>query len=342
MPLPVPNRLEESEPMANRVIPIRRAAPTHHRDSEHRLRWVLAHDPPVVWEDAADVFTETVRERTDGAIRVELSVLSEFSRTAGRSIDRLELIRSVGRGEVEMAHAYVSALGVVNNLFWALELPFLFRDYAHAEAVIEGDIATRFLEALAPQGMLGLAFAYSGGFRIIPSRRAIHSLEDFHGLRIRTAENPIPGAVFDRLGATAAPAPLEQIPALAAAGTIDAAEITYVRFVGTGMDSVYRTINDTGHSLFMTAMVINRAFFEGLPEAYQQALVEAAQAAARVERATSIHEEGQIKDRAAEQGLRIVRMDAPEHAALREQALAVYDTYGARFGGSLVQDIRDA
>ncbi len=316
--------------------------PASIRQSEHTLRWVLAHDPPVVWEDASRAFAETVREKTNGDIEVDLATLQEFNMETGEAIDRVELIRCLGRGEIEMAHTYVSALGVIASRFWALELPFLFRDYEHAENVLESSIATRFLDELKPHGIRGIGFAYSGGFRIIPSSgKRLQSLADFQDMSIRVAENPIPGDMFASMGASAVSAPLEKIPELTRAGTIDAAEITYVRFMGTGLDKVYNVVNETSHSLFMTAMAINEEFFNTLSDEHQAAVMEAGQTAARIERAESISEENRIIDSCPDQGIELVRMNAEDHAEFRERSMAVYDKYAPLYGEDLIQSISD-
>ncbi len=328
--------------MASTALPVNQPKrPATIRRSEHTIRWVLAHDPPVVWEDASEIFAETVRESTNGDVEVELSTLNEFNVKTGRVINRVELIRCLGRGEIEMAHSYVSALGVIHDKFWALELPFLFRDYDHAEHVIESEIAAEFLNDLQPKGIRGLALAYSGGFRIIPSNRRIERMSDIEGMTIRTAENPIPGDIFRSMGASAISAPLEKIPELSAAGNIDAAEITYVRFMGTGLNKIYNTINETSHSLFMTAMAVNETFFRDLTEPHQESVLQAGQVAARIERAKSISEERRIIESAADNGMEIVRMNAEDHAEFRAKTMEVYDDYGPKYGLDLIHRIRD-
>ncbi len=310
--------------------------------AEHTLRWVLAHEPPAVFEDAAQAFVEQVRERSDGDMEVVLYGAEDFLAVTGADhLSRADLIRGLQRGDVEMAHCYVSALGAWHQDLWALELPWLFENYDHAERVLDGAVGTRLLEGLVPQGLRGLAFAYSGGFRIVPTAgHALHSPADFAGLTLRTSGNPVPEAFYSSLGAKALGADLAAIPELASSGRIDGCELTYVRYLAAGLDRYFDTINETHHSLFTTMTSVNERWFQGLSDKHQATLHDAARAACRLERQVSIHEETETRAACEAQGLEIVRM-APEPAArLREQGLQVRAQLRSRFGTELIEAIR--
>lgn len=312
------------------------------RTAEHTLRWVLAHEPPVVFEEAAQVFADLVRENTNGDIDVEMFLGDEYKMASGRpSLTRKELVECVIRGDIEMAHCYVSALGAFHDPLWAIELPFLFRDYEHAERVFEGPVAQELMDGMRPLGLRGIGFAYSGGYRIVPTIDCeLRSVADFAGLTLRTSGNPVPEAMYRALGAKAIGADLEEIAPMARAGDIRGCEITYVRFNATKLDSVFDVVNETSHSLFTTMTVANDRWFRKLSDAQQAAIVDAGRAACRIERETAIREEAVTAKAYAEQGLRIVRMDEASHAQLRETALGVYDTLTPRFGEALIDGIR--
>ena len=334
------NPTERVSETLDKIIADRR---TRKRTSRYTMRWILAHDPPAVFEDASREFMDEVREKTHGEVEVELYSTEEFvAGRGGEEVTRTGLVQCLARGEVEMAHTYVAALGNFHDKLWAMELPFLFRDYDHADAVLEGPIAERFMHEMIPVGIRGLAFAYSGGFRITPAKdRTIRGVEDYEGLRIRTSGNPVPEALYARLGAHAVAAPLQAIAPLTREGEIDAAEVTYVRFLSTGLDDVHKVINDTGHSLFMTMLVVNERFFQSLPEVHQAAIVEAGRAAGKLERIKSIEEEERVKTRCSGKGVEIVTMSPQKHDEFRETALKTYEQFAPIFGEELIASIRD-
>jgi len=321
--------------------------PDDHRNTrraEYSLRWVLAHEPPVVFDEAARVFENHIREKSSGDIDVELYRIADYAARRGRpTMSREELVASVQRGDIEMAHCYTSALGAVHDRLWAIELPFLFRSYAHADAVWEGPVARQLMAGMSEVGLRGIAFAYSGGFRIVPTRdRQISSLADFRGLRLRTAGNPVPELLYRKLGGSATGAPLEAIADLQRAGKIDGCEITFVRYQACGLDSVFPVINVTGHSLFTTMTVVNDAWFCRLPDRHQTTIVEAGEAACRVERETAIRQEQTTRADLAARGLTIVDLGDAARAELRAVASEVQRELAPRFGESLVAAIHDA
>ena len=308
----------------------------------HTIRWVLAHDPPVVFEDACASFIETVREETHGEVEVQLLTSDAFiAGRGGEEVSRTELVQCLARGEVEMAHTYVSALGSVHERLWSLELPFLFRDYDHAEAVLEGPIASQLMDEMASHGIRGLSFAYSGGFRILPTTgRRVESMADLAGLRIRTSGNPIPGELYRRLGASASPGALQDVAGRTRADEIDAAEVTFVRYLYAQLNEVYPVVNDTGHSLFMTMMAINEDFFRSLPESHQATIVSAGRQAGQIERGVSLAEEARVKASLSDHGVEVVRMSPERQAEFRQAALGVYETFAPRYGQDVVDAVR--
>lgn len=315
----------------------------HTESHSQTLRWVLAHEPPVVFDDAAEHFVDQVRRGTDGALDVELFLGPRYAQSRGEHISRTELVRCVQRGEIELAHCYVAALGAFSDPLWAVELPFLFRDYDHAERVFEGPVGQRLLDGLLPEGLRGLAFAYSGGYRILPTvGRALHTLEDFAGLRCRTSGNPVPQALHAALGGRAVGAPLEDIADLVAADQIEGCEITYVRFVATGLDRVFDTVNETHHSLFTTMTVVNEAWFQGLPERHQAVITEAARSSCRLERQVAIREEQATRQAVAAAGLQIVQLDEAQRERLRGVGRGLHAQFAQRFGADLLEAIETA
>lgn len=310
------------------------------RADRQTLRWVLAHEPPVVFDEAAESFVELVRGGTDGAIEVELLLGPEDALSRGEHVSRTELVRCVQRGEIEMAHCYVAALGTFSDPLWAVELPFLFRDYDHAEAVFEGPVGQRLLDGLLPAGIRGLAFAYSGGYRILPTLgRELHTLEDFAGLRCRTSGNPVPQALHAALGGRAIGAPLEAIAGMVHGDQIDGCEITYVRFAATGLDQVFDTINETHHSLFTTMTVVNEAWFQGLAPRHREAIADAARRSCRTERRVAIREEQVTRRAYAEAGVKIVALEPEQRGRLQGVGRAVRGQLTSRFGADLIEAI---
>ena len=84
-------------------------------------------------------------------------------------------------------------------------MPFLFRDQAHLERTLYGPVVDVIIEGgIGKRGyrVLGL---YTAGVRHIMTKKAINSLDDLKGLKIRTMQNTAHVEAFKALGANPTP-----------------------------------------------------------------------------------------------------------------------------------------
>lgn len=309
----------------------------------YNIRWLLAHDPPVVFEDAAVKFVESVADRTKGEIAIEPVTTKDYFAGHGgefrKNTDTLQVLRS---GEVQMAHTYLASLGSLHKRIWGLDLPFLFRDHGHAMRVLDGPIGQELMQSLLAMQLRGIAYAYSGGYRIIPTTgKEIRRVEDFKGLRLRTAGNPMTTAFLESLGAIPVSAPLEQIRPLLKQDKIEAAETTYVRYWAQGLMKECPVLNETQHSLFMTILLVNEEYFQSLPKALREIIRECGFQAALEEREKSIDFEEELKRTMPKDGVRILPMSEEEKRRLRRAADPTYARFEPEFGVKFVRSIQE-
>jgi TRAP-type transport system periplasmic protein len=72
-----------------------------------------------------------------------------------------------------------------------LDIPFLFRDKAHARAVLDGPIGQEMLKEFESKGIKALAWGENGVRHMTNSKRAVNAPDDLKGLKMRTMENPV-------------------------------------------------------------------------------------------------------------------------------------------------------
>ena len=79
-------------------------------------------------------------------------------------------------------------------------------------------------------------------------------------------------------------------------GNIDAGESTYVRIFPLQQNKSFKYVNDTAHSLFLTSIIVNEAFFNQFDDETKQIMSEAAFNAAKAERKESVADIPNILD----------------------------------------------
>ena len=307
------------------------------------IKWVLAHEPIELFIRAAKVFADEVNSKAPGELNIEVMTMSEYSNkyNNGVLVSKHELLDLLDAGKIEMSQTYTITLGKVNKDFFALDLPFLFKDHDHAGRVFEGAVGKGLLDSLQESKRVkGLAFTYSGGFRIIPGNEPVAKIEDLRGMRVRTSHSPVAIDTFKAVGADVVPMELEELTTGLEKADVTIGESTYPRVYALGQDKVSKVVNHTEHSLFLTSILIGTDFWNTLTPELQAVVSEAAQTAARHERELSVEDVELVQDRCEQDGIEVVKMDLVERARFAEATEVVYEKYQNYFTPGLVDSIK--
>jgi TRAP-type C4-dicarboxylate transport system substrate-binding protein len=271
------------------------------------IRWYVVHARDYrEYDEQLRAFAQRLSERTGGALRVEFTSSDIGIGWRDRAAERNGYNRVVA-GDFDMCQLGTDTLGAD-----VIELPFVFRNYDHAEAVWRGPIGEQMLADISTRtgGRLSaLAFSYSGGFRVLVGRRPIRSADDVRGavLNVDTAHMQPDEALLLELGANAGtPSPVNDFPddrsraagtvrqmsQMLSAGQVDlfSVEINGLAYVETKygpLDVRPLYVNVTEQSMYATAMVANTRFLASLPPNLRRVLEDETRAFALAERRLS-------------------------------------------------------
>ncbi len=311
-----------------------------------KVRWVIAHEPIGLFLKVAERFSAEVNAKTGGQFDIEVLSLTDYSNkyNNGKRITKADLMALIDSGAIEMSHIYTTWLADYNQDLHALDLPFLFRDHKHADAVLDGTIGSELLAGVSVKSNIkAMSFTYSGGYRIVPANFKADSVASWKGMRVRTSRSPVAVDTFKLLGAEPHDEiALEEMNQAADKNVIDAGESTYVRVFPLEQNKSFKYVNDTAHSLFLTSIIVNQDFFKSLDESTQKVMVEAAQKAAKIERRESVADIPNILAQCEVEGVEVVRMPEAEVAKFKEITAEVYDKYQDYFAENLVKRIQNS
>jgi TRAP-type C4-dicarboxylate transport system substrate-binding protein len=308
------------------------------------VKWVIAHEPIGLFLKVAERFAKEVNEKTNGAFDIEVLSLTDYTNkyNGGQKITKDALMKLVDNGTIEMSHIYTTWLADYNKDLHALDLPFLFRDHAHADAVLEGEIGTELLAGVAKNSNThAMSFTYSGGYRVVPANFKADTVEAWQGRTVRTSRSPVAVETFKLLGAEPKEhIALEEMNAAADAGLIEAGESTYVRVFPLDQHKSFKVVNDTAHSLFLTSIIVNQDFFKQFDAETQEILSTAAFNAARAERRESVADIPNILAQCKAEGVEVVKMTVEQEARFKQVTAPVYDKFADYFTTGLVEKIQ--
>lgn len=259
-------------------------------------------------------FAELAAAKSGGQLKVEVYADRQLG-------EERELVEGLQIGSVDIA--FVSNLSSFVPAVAVLDVPFLFKDAAHAYRVLDGPVGHDLLAAMAPRGIVGLAF-WEGGWRHVTSKKPVASPKDLQGLKLRTMQNPVHIEAFRRLGAAPIPMAWGEVFTSLGQGVIDAQENPITIIYTNSLWEVQKHVTLTGHLYGIHTLMVSKATWARLPVGQQIALRDAAREATAYQRSLSARMEAEQIELLKKRGMVVSTVDtAPFRAATADVANAL-------------------
>lgn len=279
-----------------------------------------------------DTFAKEVEKGTAGRYKIQ----TFYSASLGSERESIEAVQ-LGTQELTF-----SSTGPVPNFVpeaKILDIPFLFRDKAHARAVLDGPIGQEMLAKFESKGFKALAWGENGMRNMTNNKRAINVPDDLKGLKIRTMENPVHVAAYKGLGIVTTPMAMQEVFTALQQGTVDGQENPLSVIMAAKLDQVQKHVSLTGHVYSPAIFLMNKAAFDKLSPADQKVFLEAAKVAVKANRARVDADDAMGVTYLRGKGMNVVEnLDKTKFVA----ALApVYADFEKQFGKANMDKIRN-
>ncbi len=281
---------------------------------------------------AIDTFAKEVEARTSGRYKVQ----PFYSGSLGGERESIEAVQ-LGTQELTF-----SSSGPVPNFVpeaKILDIPFLFRDKAHARAVLDGPIGQEMLAKFDSKGFKALAWGENGIRNMTNNKRAINAPEDLKGLKIRTMENPVHVAAYKGLGIVTTPMAMPEVFTALQQGTVDGQENPLSVIMAAKLDQVQKHLSLTGHVYSPGIFLMNKATFDKLSAADKQAFLDAAKAGVKANRARVDEDDAKGVAYLREKGMNVV--ENVDKAKFQTVLAPVYADFEKQFGKVNIDKIRN-
>ncbi len=281
---------------------------------------------------AIDTFAKEVEKRTDGRYKVQ----TFYNGALG---GERESIEAVQLGTQELAF---SSTGPVPNFVpetKILDVPFLFRDKAHARAVLDGPIGQEMLGKFDSKGFKALAWAENGFRHMTNSKRDVKSPDDLKGLKMRTMENPVHITAYKAFGIITTPMAFPEVFTALQQGTVDGQENPLSVIISAKFDQVQKHLSLTGHVYSPAIFLMNKGAFDKLSAADKQAFIEAAKAGTKANRARVDEDDAKGVADLRAKGMTVI--DNLDKAAFVKALAPVNADFEKQFGKANIEKIRN-
>jgi TRAP-type transport system periplasmic protein len=278
-----------------------------------------------------DVFAKEVEKRTQGRIKIQ----NFYSGSLGGERESIEAVQ-LGTQELTF-----TSTGPVPNFVpeaRIFDIPFLFRDKAHARAVLDGAIGQAMLAKFEAKGFKALAWGENGVRHMTNSKRAVNSPDDLKGLKMRTMENPVHIAAYKGFGIVPTPMAFPEVFTALQQGTVDGQENPLSVIMAAKFDQVQKHLSLTGHVYSPCVMLMSKAAFDKLSAADKTAFMEAAKEAVKANRARVDEDDAKGAAELKSKGMSVVEnVDKAKFVAVLAPVNAEFEK---QFGKAEIDKIR--
>ena len=227
---------------------------------------------------AIDTFGKEVEKRTGGRYKIQ----AFYSGSLGGERESIEAV------QLNTQELTFSSSGPVPNFVpetKILDIPFLFRDKAHARAVLDGPIGQEMLTKFDSKGFKALAWGENGVRHMTNNKRPVNVPEDLKGLKMRTMENPVHVAAYTGLGIVTTPMAFPEVFTALQQGTVDGQENPLSVIMASKFDQVQKYLTLTGHVYSPCILLMSKPAYDKLSAADKQAFLDAAKEGVKANRA---------------------------------------------------------
>jgi len=249
-----------------------------------------------------------------------------------------EMVESLQLGTLQMAITGTAIIGNFVPEMMAMDIPFLFRDSAHARNTLDGQIGKDLLNKFNQKNLVGLTFGEIGFRHITDNKKAIKSADDLRGLKIRTMENPVHLAAFRALGAQPTPMAWTEVMTALQQGTIDGQENPISIIVSTKLWQTQKYMTLSRHVFTPIAFTMSGAFFTKLSPSDQDIVRKAAINGRTTNRQYIDQVEKSGLDEIRKNGMQITT--EIDTADFQKKLEPVYKQYGEKFA-DLITSIKN-
>jgi tripartite ATP-independent transporter DctP family solute receptor len=229
----------------------------HYYAADHPVNQALLHQ-----------FKAVVEKQTKNKVKVEVYPNNQLG-------NEQEFIEGVQLGTIEM--------GATGNMwentvpqFRLMQMPYMFVNYDHANAVLNGPIGKKIFKYLEPLNAVVLA-SFPNGFRTVSNnKKAINSIDDIKGIKLRVFEGKTIIAEARALGFDTVVMPIGEVFTALQQGVVDGQEGPLASSYYAGYYEIQKYIAITNHMYSPGYLVINKKVWDKFPKSTQAIIKKAA------------------------------------------------------------------
>ena len=248
-----------------------------------------------------------------------------------------EAIEQAQIGAIAFARVSVGALGPVVDDLNVFNMPYVFRNTAHMQQVIDGPIGQELLEKVtnSGKGLIGLCWMDAGARNFYDTKKPIKTVADLKGLKIRVIGNPIFVDMANAMGGNGVAMGYDQVFSALQTGVVDGAENNPPSYVFDNHYQVAKFYTLDEHLIVPEMLVFSKKAWDAMSKEDQAQLLKFAKEAQQEERKLWVAYENQAMDKAKAAGIQIIQVSDADKKAFQDAVKPVWDKYGPKYAATV-------
>jgi len=282
---------------------------------------------------AVDKFAQEIEKRTNGRYKIQNFYASALG-------NEREATEAVQLGTLDMCMTSTGPLPNFVPEVAILDIPFLFRDYAHARSVLDGPIGQDLLTKFEPKGIKALAWGENGFRHMTNSKVSVKDPSDLKGLKMRTMENPIHMQAYKGFGIIPTPMAISEVFTALQQGTVDGQENPLSVIQAWKFDQVQKHLSLTGHVYSPAVIIMGKPLWDKLSDEDKKHFLDASKEAVKANRDRIDSDEANGVAYLRSKGMEVIT--DLDKAKFQETLKPVFAEFSKKFGEQNIARIRDA
>jgi tripartite ATP-independent transporter DctP family solute receptor len=273
--------------------------------------------------------TESLGKKLEAATNGRLSIQMYPSSQLG---GEKETIEQTQIGAIQVLRVSAGAVGPIVDEINVVNMPFLFKNMAHAEKMMDGPIGQELLDkitASANANLVGLCWMNSGARSLYNTKKPIKSIEDIKGLKFRVIGNPIFIDMMNALGGNGVAMGYDQVFSALQTGVIDGAENNPPSYVFSNHYTAAKYYSLTEHLIVPEVLMFSKRAWTALSPDDQNLIKKFAREAQLEERELWNKYEQLAMDKAKAAGCQII--EVTDKTPFQNAVKPVWDKYGPKY-----------
>jgi len=273
--------------------------------------------------------TENLGKKLEVATQGRLSIQMFPSMQLG---GEKETIEQTQIGAIQMLRVSVGTVGPIVDDINVVNMPFLFKNTAHAEKMMDGPIGQELLDKITASpnaGLVALCWMDSGARSLYNTKRPIKTIEDLKGLKFRVIGNPIFVDMMNALGGNGVAMGYDQVFSALQTGVIDGAENNPPSYVFSNHYTAAKYYSLTEHLIIPEVLLFSKKAWGALSSDDQNLIKKFAREAQMEERELWNKYEQQAMEKAKAAGCQVIEIS--DKAPFQNAVKPVWDKYGPKY-----------